>query len=101
MTTPERTSRCSYCGRPKDYQPRPGEGQHNQGCPLAPEAGPEEMRQWNAGYEHGFECDTRGRLPWWVLREYHPAFQFGYDAGEAEIDRLVDEASQSNYTREY
>lgn len=96
MTAEER-SFCKYCRRRDDYE-------HHDACPLRLDTSIA-MEKWQKGREHGFQSDYPdvGRIPPWAFDHYNPTYILGYEAGKAEIDRLVDEAalSRSYWGEEY
>jgi hypothetical protein len=89
--------RCNFCWRPSDYPVKAGEDFHNDGCPLGmnPQPSPEEaMVEWRKGYRYGFDDNY---IPPWRYDYYTASFFYGWRAGKADIDRLVDEVAQARY----
>jgi hypothetical protein len=79
MTTP-----CKYCWNPL--------GKHNEGCPTL---NPDNLKRWEKGRSYGFLDNT---IHYWNYKYYSKSFILGYRVGKQEIDTLVDEAAQENYS---
>ena len=81
------TKRCGYCWRPEGADGRA----HNEGCPDYSGS----IAEWGAGYRYGFAGNC---IEWWRYRYYPPSFILGWRVGKAEIDRLIEGATQQNHS---
>lgn len=83
---------CRYCWRRADEPMEVSGVAHHEGCP---ELDPRFLLEWRRGRNFGFADNN---IPYWQRFSYSPAFYLGWRVGKDEIDRLVEEAAEGNYT---
>lgn len=88
---PDQENPCEYCYHPP-RQVEGLEGLHNPGCPMI---NPADMAEWRRGRSFGF---ADNHIQAWEYRFYTSAFILGWRAGKDEIDGLVEQAAESNYS---
>lgn len=79
--------RCTKCYCPNDIYPG-----HNTGCPDHPDSNEEHQRQFDKGYQFGYDDNY---IEPCFYKNYNKSYILGYRAGKDKCDDMIDEAAQA------